>query len=288
MRQGRKTTRGKGIAGAVVVGACLFGLLVPGGAGTSQGLPEVRRPNQILVTTRGTDAAIDAIDARLGKEILESRNAYALGGWNASGGRSGARTADSWASYAEFRKDLARHMVPPDLRAAMYDPEMWDATPVNEQRDPVTYARKFAELAHAHGLLVITTPQPNLVEVEGAACGIRAGESEVHAYVRCGIAAGTARYADVYETQAQALERDPQAYRAFVLATAVQARKANPNVAVLSGLSTSPGYPATAGMLYDAWSSVADVVDGHYLSLARLRYPSAAAEFLAQLPRSAR
>ena len=47
-----------------------------------------------------------------------------------------------------------------------------------------------------------------------------------------------------------------------VSATAARARDANPSVLVLSGLSTSPGFPATPEMLLDAWGSVADVVDG--------------------------
>jgi len=51
---------------------------------------------------------------------------------------------------------------------------------------------------------------------------------------------------------------------------------------VLSGLSTHPGYPATDAMLRHAWISVRDVVDGHYLSLARLRLPEVATAFLAE------
>ena len=38
----------------------------------------------------------------------------------------------------------------------------------------------------------------------------------------------------------------------------------------------------------DAWTSVRDIVDGHYLSLARLRLPAVAASFLSaalQTPR---
>jgi hypothetical protein len=48
----------------------------------------------------------------------------------------------------------------------------------------------------------------------------------------------------------------------------------------MSGLSTSPGFRATPQMLLDAWSSVGDVADGHYLSLAKGRYPEVMAAFL--------
>jgi hypothetical protein len=247
MRKGRNP-RGSGwsIPGGVVAGALAVGLLIPGRAGTVAAIHPVRDVSQTWITTRGTNAAIDEVDPRIAKEILESRHAVALGGWG------GSRTGSSWASYAEFRDDLRRNLVSADLRDAMYDPEKWDATPVNEQRHPVTYARKFSLLARAHGYEVVVTPHPNLVDVKGAACGSEPGESEEHGYVRCGIAARIAPYADVYETKAQALEDRPTEYRAFVEATAAQARTANPNVVVLSGLSTAPGYPATARMLYTA------------------------------------
>ena len=62
--------------------------------------------------------------------------------------------------------------------------------------------------------------------------------------------------------------------------TARQARSANPDVIVLSGLSTAPGYVATPQMLYAAWDSVKDVVDGHYMSLVKVEYPATAAAFL--------
>src|ERR671918_305444 len=92
-----------------------------------------------------------------------------------------------------------------------------------------------------------------------------------------------AKNADVYETQAQRLQNEPDVYRAFVLETALLARSVNANVRVLSGLSTHPGYPAIAEMLEAAWSSVRDVVDGHYLSLAKRRLVDVAASFLSRM-----
>jgi len=70
--------------------------------------------------------------------------------------------------------------------------------------------------------------------------------------------------------------------RAFVAETVRIARATKRDVQVLSGLSTHPGYPATVAMLRNAWISVRDVVDGHYLSLARLRLPEVATAFLAE------
>jgi hypothetical protein len=233
-------------AGAIV----FLAIVAPSGAAAyGDTLAHPRTTPQYWVTTTGTNAAIQRVDP-------------------------------AWASEAQFASDIREGNIPADVQDVMYDPEGWDSTPLPEQRDPARYAELFARLAHAHGYVVIVTPHPSLVSVPGAACGQRAGETQEAAYVRCRIAEEVARYADIYETQAQALERDPGAYRDFVARTAAQARSANPDVVVLSGLSTAPGYVATPHMLYAAWDSVKDVVDGHYLSLVRVEYPETAAAFL--------
>ena len=67
----------------------------------------------------------------------------------------------------------------------------------------------------------------------------------------------------------------------FVAETVRLARAVDPHVQVLSGLSTHPGYPATVEMLRAAWASVRDLVDGHYLSLARPRLTGWPSAFLA-------
>jgi hypothetical protein len=88
-----------------------------------------------------------------------------------------------------------------DVRVAMYDQERWEHTPPSEQRDPVAAITRFGELAHRHSHRVIVTPHPGLVSVKGGALTREANETE----------------------------------------TAERARRVNPQVLVLSGLSTSPG-----------------------------------------------
>jgi hypothetical protein len=106
------------------------------------------------------------------------------------------------------------------------------------------------------------------------------GEDRDAAYLRSGIMREAATSADICEIQAQRHQRTPGRYGELVGRATDQARAANPDAIVLSGLSTHPGYPATPEMLFEAWQAVADVVDGHYLSLARLRLPEVAAAFL--------
>jgi hypothetical protein len=238
------------------------------------------RSRQRWVTVKASIAAIHEVDPRVAGQFFGAPTSIALGGW------PGSTTGQSWASFAKFAADVKAGAVPTGVRAAMYDPEGWEATPLDERRDPVTYIRRFAVLARRCGYFVIVTPHPGLVEVEGAKHGKAPGENREQAFLRSPITHEAARYADACEVQAQRHQRDPALYRELVSEATAQARSANPDVLVLSGLSTHPGYEATPTMLYTAWESVRDVVDGHYLSLARLRHPEAAAAFLRLVARS--
>jgi hypothetical protein len=229
---------------------------------------------QRWVTVTGTIRAIAAVDPTLAARVFGTSDAIALGGW------PGATTGRAWASYARFAEDVAAGSIPGDVRVVMYDPESWEATPLEERVDPLGSIEAFCSLARSQGYFVLVTPHPNLVSVAGSPHGPRAGETREVAYLRSGIVEVSAANADAVETQAQTLQRDPAAYRAFVAATARLARDVKPDVQVLSGLSTHPGYPATPEMMAGAWASVRDVVDGHYLSLARLRLVEVAASFL--------
>ncbi|MCI0634893.1 MAG: hypothetical protein L0206_13385 [Actinobacteria bacterium] len=230
---------------------------------------------QRWVVVPGTIRAIAAVDENVATRVFGSSDAIALGGW------PGATTGQAWASYARFADDVASGAIPDDVRVAMYDPESWEATPLAERLDPLGSIRAFCDLARAHGYFVLITPHPNLVEVPGSEHAPRGDETREAAYLRSGITEVSAENAEAIETQAQKLQRDPTAYRDLVAATARLARDVKRDVQFLSGLSTHPGYPATAKMLKDAWASVRDVVDGHYLSLGRhLRRPDVAASLL--------
>jgi hypothetical protein len=221
---------------------------------------------------------IAAIDPETAAGAFGSGRGIALGSGSPSGW-PGATTGRAWASLERFEADLRAGAVPAEVRVAMYDPERWKYTPVAEQRDPAGAIRRFVSLCRDHGYLSMVTPYPRLVTVRGAAFTADAGETEEDAYVRSGIVEAAAA-ADICETQAQRLQDRPAAYRSFVLATAERARAANPTVVLLSGLSTSPGVAATPRMLFDAFSSVRDVVDGHYVSLSKGRRPEVMAAFL--------
>jgi hypothetical protein len=222
--------------------------------------------------------AIAAVDPEVAERAFGARRGIALGGGSPSGW-PGAVTGRAWGSLTSFERDLRSGAIGAEVRVAMYDPERWRFTPVEEQRAPVPAIRRFVGACHRHGFVAMVTPYPRLVTVEGAEFVADPDEPEEDAYVRSAIHAGAGE-ADISEAQAQRLQDRPARYRAFVAATTEQARAVNSDVVALSGLSTSPGFPATPSMLFAAFSSVRDFVDGHYISLSKGRRPEVMAAFL--------
>jgi hypothetical protein len=236
---------------------------------------------QRWVVVPGTVCAIAEVDAGVAERVFGSSDAIVLSGW------PGATTGQAWSSSARFADDVATGSIPEDVRVAMYDPENWEQTPLAERLDPLGSIEAFCGLARSRGYFVLITPHANLVSVPESVHAPRARETREEAFLRSGIVEVSAANADAVEVQAQKMQRDPPAYRAFVEAAARLARDVKPDVQVMSGLSTHPGYPATAEMLNGAWASVRDLVDGHYLSLGRhRRLAEVAAAFLAETLRT--
>jgi hypothetical protein len=88
------------------------------------------------------------------------------------------------------------------------------------------------------------------------------------AYLRLGIAADGARYADVFVIQAQRALRNTEVFANFVQQAASQARRANPKVVVLAGISTNPiGRHVITDDILRAIAATRDIVDGYWLNI---------------------
>jgi hypothetical protein len=185
-----------------------------------------------------------------------------LGGGSA--GTSGWRAlrVRSYSSEAALESDVMLGRVHAD--AVLYDNEAWPLTPLNEQQHPALYEARAAAVAHAHGLQLIATPGVDLVRaLEPGYVGSRFSE-----YVRLGIAADAARYADAIDIQGQSIENDIAAYTAFVQQASAQARAANPGVRIVAGLSTNPhGLAVTAAQLEAAVAATGNAVAGYWLTI---------------------
>lgn len=169
----------------------------------------------------------------------------------------------SFTSYASLRRAFEREMISPVVKAVVYDNESWRFTPVQEQRDPALYYRLAAQLVHQHHLLFIATPATDLVQLQASTQG-----TVYQRFLQLGFAAAAARYADIYEIQAQGSEMNLEQYKTFVKEAVMQAKAANPQVEVLAGLSTNPdGKKVTADELYQAVLATQDTVSGYWLNI---------------------
>jgi len=184
----------------------------------------------------------------------------------------------AFRNFAAIREALQSDALGPEVRGVMYDYERWQLTPEEEQRNPSPYVKQAAALVHAKNLLFFTAPAVNIVTV------IAPSEDRTRlddTYIRLGIASDAARYADVFDIQAQRFETDPSRYARFVRQAASQARQANPKVLVLAGISTEPiGQRVSADDILRAIAATRDVVDGYWFNIPQpSAYSPRAVEF---------
>ncbi len=174
-----------------------------------------------------------------------------------------AQTIRSFTSYQSIQRAFESGAIDSDVRAVLYDNEVWSFTPQEEQANHGEYSKMAADLVHKHGLLFMTAPAINLTRV------LAPGTEKRHdAYIRVNIAADAARYADVFDIQAQGSESDLAEFTSFVTAAAKQAREANPKVIVLAGISTNPsGQKVDAETIVRAIQATNKVVDGYWFNV---------------------
>ena len=203
---------------------------------------------------------------------------------------AGQEVAD-FRSYAELKKMIRQGTIAPGIRWVMYDNEQWSLTPADEQADPVHYEQLFARLAHRQGYKVILAPAQDLVPGFDKN-SFRGGKAVWPSYLSMGLAAASARAADIYEIQAQPYEmsvyRSQHAYADFVAAAAAQARAANPGIVIYAGLSTQR--VSSAAQLLQDYEATRNLVDGYWLNIPRHDQPGPpglADQFLRTIPASA-
>ncbi len=170
----------------------------------------------------------------------------------------------SFRSYADLKKAIESGRLPKEVKAVLWDPESWQFTPPEEQHDIARFDKLAADLVHSRGLIFIATPATDLTRVLSP----QVKSNRYDEFVRLGIARDAARYADIYEIQAQGSLGNLALYTRFVKAAAAQARAANPKVTVFAGLSTNPsGKHVTPKDLFDAVRATRGVVAGYWLNI---------------------
>ena len=234
-------------AGLAGVGVAGLALASAGQASAATGMQ--------WVMTSGNIQAQSQLDPAVGAHFFNTPSSFGAG---ASLVRSpvqrgyAATPVLDYTSYAQFASDIASKKITYPYKWVMYDAERWSATPVAEQEDPVTYMRRFGQLAHAHGLKVIMAPAGDLAVVRGSKLPRLRRESVAKWYVRVGIATAAAASGDIYILQDESNEASVPAYASLYNSVAAQAHTANPAVKVFSEVSGDNG--STAQMVAAARS----------------------------------
>jgi hypothetical protein len=170
----------------------------------------------------------------------------------------------SFTNFGAIRNALEPGRLGPQANGIMYDYERWRFTPEEEQRNPAGYVKQAADIVHSHRLLFLTAPAVNLAAVMAP----EGRNQRYDTYLRLGIAADAARYADVFDIQAQGSVCNTEVYAKFVRQAAAQARQANPRVVVLAGISTQPsGQQVTVDDILRAIAATRDFVDGYWFNI---------------------
>lgn len=175
-----------------------------------------------------------------------------------------AMPAATFPSYAALKSALESGRLPKEVKAVLYDNEAWEFTPPEEQHEIARFEKLAADAIHRRGLIFIAAPAVDLTRVLSP----QVNSGRYDEYLRLGIASAAARYADVYEIQAQGSLGNLPLYTRFVNEAARQARAANPKITVFAGLSTNPsGKRVTPKDLYDAVGATRDNVTGYWLNI---------------------
>jgi hypothetical protein len=208
----------------------------------------------------------------LAKHFFNTPRAYAMGNPARRQDQTPAGYASTpsliYQSYAAFAADVRRHRIDRSITTVVYDPERWALTPINEQRHPLRYVRMFARIGHAEGYLVMAAPGRDLMGTKGGACTQQEGQTYDEAYLACRIPAMSAKFTDGFEIQSQSNEFRPRRFAHLVRLAAAQARRANPSVVVLAGLSTAPpSGVATAAIMTRAAIATIRYVAGFWVNV---------------------
>jgi hypothetical protein len=192
-----------------------------------------------------------------------------------------AVTSNAVISYHEYGGAQAASNVnggnlPAGTGAIVLDQEDWQGscqgsgtcTPLSDLDGPVKYATEAATAAQKAGLAMIVTPALDLFDGTGT---LPCSTSYYLCYLSYNMAGKMAAIpgVDVIDLQAQSLETKPSTYLSFVQRASAQARKANPGIVVVAGLSTSPNTPAspTVSQLEQDASAVQPYVNGFWMNI---------------------
>jgi hypothetical protein len=150
-----------------------------------------------------------------------------------------------FTSELQFATDVADHSIPKGVKAILYDNEDWSLTPLGQRQNAVTYYEEAYRLAAGNGYQLIATP----------------GTVQLDPQI--------APYTNIIDIQSQESQGSVSTYLMHISSLVAAVKQANPNVVILSGLSTNPraGDPTPQQLYNIAKATYPDLVDGWWLNV---------------------
>jgi hypothetical protein len=201
---------------------------------------------------------IISINATLAKWAFDNPNTMVLGpvpkGW-------ASKSVAVFHNYSALNRSITS-LNPNEYYGILLDQENWSFTPLSEQLNTTYYTMLSYRLAEPHGFVLISTPAIDLAKAYGYSSNF-SGEFD-----RLGIAYNSSRYSQIYELQAQSLERNTSKFASFSHEEYLQAKSANPGIRFFIGISTNPNAENITGSeLYAAISSTENFSSGYWLNV---------------------
>ena len=251
--------RGRPRSLAPLLATAALALLLTSCSGSSKGQPahhpkQSPSPSQLygangpLVWYVAASALEKLDDPGLAEKVFDHSQDYVVVNHEGSGIPEGwkVKPVESFTSESAIASALDHGLIAKDVAGIGFDDESWPLTPASERADPSAAVEAASHVVRSHGLAYLQLGN------------LPVNSSKV----------GGARYASVVDIQAQGKERNSAKYAAYVESMAAQARRLNPRVTVLAGISTNPsGPPVSATELFDAVRATSKAVDGYWFNL---------------------
>ena len=157
-----------------------------------------------------------------------------------------------YTSEVSLQQAIDNHTISSSIKAIVYDNEPWTYTPVVEQNNPLLYYQKAAIIVHQNHYIFIATP-------------VLKNKTDTSFFTTL------AKESNVIDIQSQYDQAVASVYAQHVILLAKTIRTANPQIIILSGLSTNPaaGVPTVNQLVNDA-RAVSHYVNGYWLNIPAL------------------
>jgi hypothetical protein len=201
------------------------------------------------IVRAGVLQRLSVTHASLVQQLFDNPRTFVTGASNSSLAKLGLPSAVPTASFTD-ENALAKAVNHGRLRAGttavLYDDQRSTSTPVRQRRDPALFFHRAAEAAHAHGLLLIASPEAGIVSPDARPIG---AAQAYGGFIKRKIATAAARYADVYEVNGRGARTSPTDYPWFAELSMTQVAAVHPSTELLADLSNGVQHAGIASGL---------------------------------------